>query len=142
MKSFYAKKDQAKLSWHVIDLQDKPVGRAATQIATILRGKDKPTFTPGVDMGDFVIVINAEKVRLTGNKLEDKMYYKHTGWMGGLKEYSAKTKLEKDPGFIIKKAVKGMLPRGPLGRKQLKKLKVYVGAEHPHAAQKPQTREI
>ncbi|MBU0506098.1 MAG: 50S ribosomal protein L13 [bacterium] len=142
MKSFYAKKDQVKKNWHVIDLQDRPVGRVATQIATILRGKDKPTFTPGVDMGDFVIAINAEKIKLTGNKLENKMYYKHTGWMGGLKEYSAKTKLEKDPTFIIKKAVKGMLPRGPLGRKQLKKLKVYVGAEHPHAAQKPQTREV
>ena len=142
MKSFYAKKETTEKKWHIIDLNDKVLGRAATQIAMILRGKTKPQFTPGVDTGDFVIAINAKKIKLTGNKLEDKMYYRHSGNMGGLKEINAQKQLEKDPRYIIQEAVKGMLPAGPLGRRQLKKLKIYAGHDHPHAAQQPKNLEL
>ena len=128
--------------WWVVDLAEQPVGRAATQIASILRGKHKATYTPHVDDGDFVVAINAEKVKFTGKKWDDKTYYRHTGYVGGLKETTATEMLERNPTAIIEKAVKGMLPRGPLGRAQLKKLKVYTGAEHPHGAQQPATLDI
>jgi len=132
----------ADRKWWVVDLSEQPVGRAATQIATVLRGKHKPTYTPHVDDGDFVVAINADKVKFTGKKWDDKTYYRHTGYVGGLKETTATEMLERHPTAIIEKAVKGMLPRGPLGRAQLKKLKVYTGAEHPHGAQQPATLEI
>ena len=128
--------------WWVVDLAEQPVGRAATQIASVLRGKHKATYTPHVDDGDFVVAINAEKVKFTGKKWDDKTYYRHTGYVGGLKETTATEMLERNPTAIIEKAVKGMLPRGPLGRAQLKKLKVYTGAEHPHGAQQPATLDI
>lgn len=140
MKSFYPKKDQVDRKWILIDLKDKPVGRVATEIATILRGKNKPTYTPGVDMGDFVIAINADQIKFTGAKWQDKKYYKHTGHMGGIKEITAEKLREKDSTQIITKAVKGMLASGPMGRKQLSKLKVYAGADHPHSAQNPEVR--
>ena len=128
--------------WWVVDLSEKPVGRAATQIASVLRGKHKATYTPHVDDGDFVVAINADKIKFTGNKWDSKTYYRHTGYVGGLKETTATEMLERNPTAIIEKAVKGMLPRGPLGRAQLKKLKVYTGAEHPHGAQQPATLDI
>lgn len=129
----------ANRKWWVIDLDGQPLGRAATRIAHILRGKHKPTFTPHIDDGDYVIVINAGTATLTGNKMADKRYYKHTGYMGGLKEINAQDLRERDPVLWVNRTVKGMLPRGPLGRAQLKKLKVYAGAEHPHTAQQPET---
>lgn len=141
-KTFSAKKETVERNWQIIDLKGKVLGRAATLIADVLRGKNKPTFTHHVDTGDFVIAINAKEVKLTGNKEENKVYIKHTGFMGGIREINAKKQLEKDPTVIIKKAVKGMLPRGSLGRKQFSKFKVYADANHPHAAQKPQTLEL
>ena len=128
--------------WFVVDVADQILGRAATQVATVLRGKHKPSFTPHVDTGDFVIVVNADRVKLTGRKLQQKKYQWHTGYMGGIKEMTAERMLQKHPERVIEAAVKGMLPRGPLGRKMLKKLKVYAGAEHPHAAQQPETLEV
>ena len=142
MKTYMAKKGEVERKWYVVDASDKIVGRLATKIATILRGKHKPVYTPHVDTGDFVIVVNAEKIKFTGTKLEKKIYYRHTGYIGGLKETSAKKMLEKKPEEIIRLAVKGMLPKGRLGRKLLKKLKVYRGAEHPHQAQQPEKLEI
>ncbi|TYO99550.1 LSU ribosomal protein L13P [Geothermobacter ehrlichii] len=129
-------------NWYVVDLEGKVLGRAAAQIARILRGKHKPIYTPHVDTGDFVIVLNADKVRLTGNKLAAKTYYRHSGYPGGLKEITAEKLLEKKPEELIKKAVKGMLPKNRLGRQMFRKLKVYTGAEHPHAAQQPKPLEI
>lgn len=123
--------------WHVVDVAGLTLGRAATQIAHILRGKHKPTYTPNVDCGDFVIVLNAQKVVLTGNKYDDKLYYKHTLYMGGLKSRPAKEMLATRSEEVIERAVWGMLPKGPLGRVIIKKLKVYPGAEHPHSAQQP-----
>ena len=128
--------------WFVIDLEGQTLGRAATRIAHVLRGKHKPSFTPHVDDGDYVVVVNAEKVHLTGAKLQQKMYHRHTGYVGGLKSVPAEKVLERRPGDVITKAVKGMLPRGPLGRAQLRKLKVYAGANHPHQAQKPEALEL
>jgi large subunit ribosomal protein L13 len=128
--------------WWVVDLDNVTLGRAATRIAHILRGKHKVTYTPHVDDGDFVIVLNADKVHLTGNKWEKKRYYRHTGFVGGLKSATAAEVRVRHPDFIVRKAVKGMLPRGPLGRQQLRKLKIYAGAEHPHAAQQPQALEL
>ncbi len=128
----------ANRKWWVIDLEGQTLGRAATRIAHVLRGKHKPTFTPHIDDGDYVIVINASKAVLTGNKLADKMYYRHTGYVGGLKGANAETMRDNDPEKWVQRTIKGMLPRGPLGRAQLKKLKVYAGAEHPHEAQLPQ----
>ena len=128
--------------WWVVDLAEQPVRRAATQIASVCRGKHKETYTPHVEDGDFVVAINAENVKFTGKKWDDKTYYRHTGYVGGLKETTATEMLERNPTAIIEKAVKGMLPRGPLGRAQLKKLKVYTGAEHPHGAQQPATLDI
>ena len=128
----------ANRTWFVVDLDGQTLGRAATRIAHVLRGKHKPTFTPHVDDGDYVIVINAAKVHLTGRKLDQKTYYRHTGYVGGLKATTAGEMLAKKPEEVIRKAVKGMLPRGPLGRAQLRKLKVFAGPEHEHGAQQPE----
>ncbi|QEM69578.1 50S ribosomal protein L13 [Geobacter sp. FeAm09] len=137
MKTEVAKAENVKRDWYVVDAQDAVLGRLATQIANVLRGKNKAIFTPSVDTGDFVIVVNAEKIALTGRKLDDKVYYSHTGFPGGLKEITAGKLLEKKPEDIIRKAVKGMLPKNKLARHMLKKLKVYAGASHPHDAQQP-----
>jgi large subunit ribosomal protein L13 len=137
MKTQVAKAENVKRDWYLVDAQDIVLGRLATQIANVLRGKNKVIFTPSVDTGDFVIVVNAEKIALTGRKLDDKMYYHHTGFPGGLKEISAGKLLEKRPEDLIRKAVKGMLPKNKLARHMLKKLKVYAGASHPHDAQQP-----
>ena len=125
-------------AWYVIDASERALGRTASRVATVLRGKHKPNFSPHVDTGDFVIVINAAKVGLTGRKLEQKKYYRHSGYPGGLKEQTAKELLEKKPAELVRLAVKGMLPKGRLGRAMIRKLKIYAGPEHPHAAQKPQ----
>ena len=138
MSTQSAKESDIQRKWFVVDLQDKVLGRAATEIARVLRGKHKAIYTPHVDTGDFVIVINADKVKLTGNKMADKMYYQHSGYPGGLKEANAATMLERKPDQLIRKAVKGMLPKNTLGRKMLTKLKVYAAADHPHSAQQPQ----
>jgi large subunit ribosomal protein L13 len=142
MKTFVAKEHEIEKNWHLIDASDKVLGRLATEIATILRGKKKPIFTPHMDAGDYVVVVNAERVLLTGNKLEKKTYYRHSGYVGGLKETTAKEMLEKKPENLIKLAVKGMLPKTSLGRRQLTKLKVYTGPDHPHEAQQPVKLEI
>ncbi|WP_231684383.1 50S ribosomal protein L13 [Phosphitispora fastidiosa] len=133
-----AKPDEIKKNWYVIDAEGKPLGRVATEIARVLRGKHKPIFTPHVDTGDFVIVINAEKVQLTGKKLQQKQYVRHSGYPGGLKTMSYERLLKEKPERAIEKAVKGMLPHNRLGRAQGRKLKVYSGSEHPHAAQLPE----
>ncbi len=138
MKTQFAKKGEVERKWYVVDAKDAVLGRLATKIATYLRGKNKPVFTPNVDTGDFIIVINADKIRLTGRKLDNKIYYHHTGYIGGIKAQTAKNMLEKSPAKIIEKAVWGMLPKNTLGRQMLKKLKVYTGAEHPHKAQAPE----
>lgn len=137
MNTFMEKKENVERKWYVIDAEGEILGRLATKVATVLRGKHKPTYTPHVDCGDYVIVINASKVKLTGNKLEDKMYYNHSGYTGGLRERNAQTMLDKYPEEMIERAVKGMLPKGPLGRKMAKKLFVYAGPEHEQQAQKP-----
>lgn len=138
MKNTYMqKKETVKRDWYVIDAEGLNLGRLATRVADVLRGKHKPTFTPHVDCGDFVIVINASKVNLTGNKLNDKIYYNHSGYTGGLRERTAKEMREKYPVEMIERAVKGMIPHNRLGRQVAKKLFVYEGAEHPHMAQKP-----
>jgi large subunit ribosomal protein L13 len=138
MKTFSAKAETVNRDWFVVDASDKVLGRIAAEIATRLRGKHKPEYTPHVDTGDFVVVINAEKVRVTGNKAKDKMYYHHTGYIGGIKEISFEKLIDKAPERAIQTAVKGMLPKGPLGRAMLKKLKIYAGDQHPHGAQQPQ----
>lgn len=135
MKTFIAKKEEAERNWVLVDAADKVLGKVAVEIASILRGKTKAVFTPHVDTGDFVVVINAEKVRLTGNKLEQKAYYRHSGYMGGLKEISAKSLMTNKPEEVLRHAVKGMLPKNSLGKSMFKKLKVYSGADHPHEAQ-------
>lgn len=142
MKTFMQAKENIERKWFVIDAEGKNLGRIATKAATILRGKHKVTYTPHVDCGDYVIIINASKVNLTGNKLEDKKYYNHSGFPGGLRERNAKTMIEKYPEEMLERAVKGMLPHGPLGRAMGKKLFVYAGAEHKHDAQKPTVLEI
>lgn len=142
MKSYYPKEGDVTRGWCIVDLTEKTLGRACTEIACRLMGKHKPTYTPSVDTGDFVVAINSNKVKLTGNKLQNKIYYSHSGFMGGLKQINAKALMEKDSTQVVMSAVKGMLPRNTLGRKLLKKLKVYSGSEHPHAAQKPQTLEL
>jgi large subunit ribosomal protein L13 len=139
-KSF--KKTDVESKWYVVDLDGKVLGRVSAKIASILKGKTKPQYTPHNDVGDYIIAINASKIKLTGRKLEDKMYYRHTGYMGHLKSRTARDALEKKPEMIVKKAVWGMLPRGPLARKMFKKLKVYAGSAHPHEAQKPETLVI
>ncbi|MBW2066192.1 MAG: 50S ribosomal protein L13 [Deltaproteobacteria bacterium] len=142
MKTFTAKEHLVERKWYLVDAENKVLGRLATQIADRLRGKHKPIFTPHADTGDFIVVINAEKVVLTGAKWDKKMYYRHSGYMGGLKKIAAGKLREKKPEMLIRLAVKGMLPKNSLGRRQLKKLKVYPGPEHPHQAQKPELLEI
>ena len=137
MKTYVAKPEDFKRDWYVVDASDQVLGRLATQIAMRLRGKHKPIFTPHVDTGDFIIVINADKVQLTGRKTDQKMYWRHSGYPGGIRGVSAKRMLETKPEELIRHAVRGMLPKNRLGRKLLKKLKVYSGAEHPHQAQQP-----
>lgn len=137
MRTQSIKADDVKREWWVVDLEDQVLGRVAARVAAVLRGKHKPTFTPNSDTGDFVIVVNAEKVKLTGRKADQKKYYRHSGYLGSLKEATAREVLAKHPDRVIRHAVKGMLPRGPLGRQMLKKLKVYAGAAHPHEAQQP-----
>ena len=137
MKTYSAKPGEIKREWYVVDADGQTLGRLATQIADRLRGKGKPQFTPHVDTGDFVVVVNAEKIQVTGNKLDDKMYYRHSGYPGGLRARPLREQLERRPTEVLRKAVKGMLPRNKLGRAQLTKLKIYAGPDHPHAAQKP-----
>ena len=138
MKTFSAKPHEVKRDWYLIDASDKVLGRLAVEIARRLRGKHKPEFTPHVDTGDYIVVINAEKVRVTGRKAEQKMYYRHSQYPGSLKTTSFTTLQQRFPTRVIEKAVKGMLPKGPLGNAMYRKLKVYAGAQHPHAAQQPQ----
>ncbi|MFI3175535.1 MAG: 50S ribosomal protein L13 [Bacillota bacterium] len=140
--TYIAKEADVEKKWYVIDATDLILGRMSTEIANILRGKNKPQYAPNVDMGDYVIVINAEKVALTGKKLEQKMYYHHSGYAGGLKETRMDKMLEAHPERIIEHSIKGMLPKNALGRKMYKKLHVYAGDSHPHAAQKPETLEL
>ncbi len=142
MNSYMQKKETIERKWYVIDAEDQILGRVATKAAHILRGKNKPTYTPHLDCGDYVIIINADKVALTGNKLEDKMYYNHSMYPGGLRVRNAKTMKEKYPVEMVERAVKGMLPHNRLGRQMYKKLFVYTGSEHPHIAQKPEKMEI
>jgi large subunit ribosomal protein L13 len=142
MKTFSAKAQDVNHDWYVVDASGKTLGRLASEIAHRLRGKHKPEYTPHVDTGDYIVVINAEKVRVTGNKATDKMYHRHTGYPGGLKSMSFEKLIDKAPERVIQGAVKGMLPRNPLGRAMFKKLKVYAGTEHPHAAQQPQALNI
>jgi large subunit ribosomal protein L13 len=142
MRTLFAKKREIDHKWYIIDAKDAVLGRLAVKIATFLRGKNKPVFTPNVDTGDFVIVINADKVKLTGNKLDQKMYYRHSGYPGGLKSETARELLSRCPEKVITEAVWGMLPKGRLGRALLKKLKVYKGSEHPHSAQKPEIMSV
>ncbi|WP_303721283.1 50S ribosomal protein L13 [Malonomonas rubra] len=142
MSTQIAKEQDIKRAWYVVDLEDVVLGRAATEIARVLRGKHKPIYTPSVDTGDFVVVLNADKVKLTGNKLADKKYYHHTGYPGGIREINAEKLLAKKPEMVLQSAVKGMLPKSKLGRKMFKKLKVYAGGEHPHAAQQPKELKI
>jgi large subunit ribosomal protein L13 len=133
-KAFYMRKEDRCPQWHLVDAAGQTLGRLATDIAQRLRGKDKPVYTPHTDAGDYVVVINAEKIVLSGDKMEQKMYVRHSGWMGGKKETSARHMLEKHPTFIVEHAVKGMLPKNKLARQQIKKLKVYVGSKHPHTS--------
>ena len=142
MKSFIATPAEVERKWYVIDAEGKTLGRLASEVASILRGKQKPTYTPHVDCGDYVIIINAKEVALNGNKLENKMYYDHSRYVGGLRERTAKEMKENYSEEMIERAVKGMLPKNALGREMIKKLKVYAGAEHEHAAQKPEKLEI
>jgi large subunit ribosomal protein L13 len=142
MATFSAKRKEIERSWFLVDAENKVLGRLASKIAAVLRGKHKPVFTPHVDTGDFVIVINADKIHLTGTKLDNKMYYRHSGYPGGIKGVSAGEMLDKKPEAIIQHAVKGMLPKNKLGRQQLKKLKVYAGTEHPHESQMPQELKL
>lgn len=142
MKTYSAKAESVVRDWFVIDAEGQTLGRMASEIATRLRGKHKPEYTPHVDTGDYIVVINAEKVGVTGRKATDKMYYHHTGFVGGIKSISFEKLIEKAPERVIQNAVKGMLPRGPLGRAMFKKLKVYAGSEHPHTAQQPQELKL
>lgn len=140
--TFMAKGHEVERKWLVVDAEGQTLGRLASEVAAILRGKHKPTFTPNVDTGDHVIIINAEKIKLTGNKLQDKIYYRHTQFAGGLKQRTAGEMVEKYPTQMLELAIKGMLPKNSLGRKMFTKLNVYAGAEHPHAAQKPEAYEL
>ena len=138
MKTFLANPATIERKWYVVDAEGKTLGRLASEIAKVLRGKNKPVFTPHLDMGDYVIVVNAEKVKVTGKKLNQKIYYHHSGYVGGMKETTLKNMLADKPERVVELAVKGMLPKGPLGRQMYKKLFVYAGPEHKHAAQKPE----
>ena len=142
MKTFMASPSTIERKWYVVDATGYTLGRLASEVAKVLRGKNKPIYTPSMDTGDYVIVINAEKISVTGKKLDQKVYYNHSGWVGGLKETTLREMLNKHPERVIEHAVKGMLPKGPLGREMMTKLHVYAGAEHPHAAQKPEVLEI
>ena len=142
MKTFSAKPAEVTRDWYVVDADGKTLGRLATEIARRLRGKHKAEYTPHVDTGDYIVVVNAEKVVVTGNKTTDKMYYRHSGYPGGIREINFEKLQARNPEMIIEQAVKGMLPRTPLGRAMLRKLKIYAGAEHAHAAQQPKTLEI
>ena len=142
MKTFSAKPEEVRRDWFVVDATDKTLGRLATELASRLRGKHKPEFTPHVDTGDHIVVVNAANIRVTGNKMKDKMYYRHTGYVGNLKSVSLEKMMEKSPEQVITLAVKGMLPKNRLGSAMLKKLRVFAGAEHTHVAQQPQPLEI
>ena len=142
MKTYSAKTGEITREWYLVDADGKTLGRLATQIADRLRGKGKPQYTPHVDTGDFVVVVNAEKIAVTGNKLDAKMYYRHTGYPGGLKTRPLREQLERRPTEVLRKAVKGMLPRNKLARQQITKLKIYAGPEHPHDAQAPKPFEV
>jgi len=138
MKTFMPNPDKVERKWYVVDAEGKTLGRLSSEVAKILRGKNKPEFTPHCDCGDYVIIINAEKIAVTGKKLDQKMYYHHSDYVGGMKAQNLREKLNRKPEQVVELAVKGMLPKGPLGRQMYKKLHVYAGAEHPHAAQKPE----
>jgi large subunit ribosomal protein L13 len=138
----HIKKNETERRWLLVDAKDMVLGRVASEIASILRGKRKPTYTPHIDTGDFVVVVNAGAVRLTGKKWSDKMYYDHSGWVGGLRELTATELMARHPIDLVRRAVRGMLPKGPLGYAMIRKLKVYAGAEHPHVAQKPEAIKI
>lgn len=142
MKSYMASPSDVERKWYIVDAEGKTLGRMASEIASVLRGKKKPIYTPHIDTGDYVIVVNAEKVTTTGKKLNQKIYYHHSDYVGGMKETTLKEMMNKKPEYVITHAVKGMLPKGPLGRQMLKKLFVYAGPEHKHAAQKPEALEI
>ena len=142
MKSFMASPSTVERKWYVVDAEGKTLGRLASEVANVLRGKNKPTYTPHIDTGYYVIVVNAEKIQVTGKKLDQKIYYHHSEYVGGMKEATLREMMQKKPEFVITHAVKGMLPKGPLGRQMLKKLHVYAGPEHNHAAQKPETLDI
>ncbi len=142
MKTFVAKPETVKRDWFVVDATDKTLGRLASEIALRLRGKHKPEYTPHVDTGDYIVVVNAEKIAVTGNKAKGKIYYAHSGYPGGLKDITFEKLIEKKPEMVLEKAVKGMLPKGPLGRAMFRKMKVYAGPEHNHAAQQPQVLDI
>lgn len=142
MKSFMASPSTVERKWYVVDAEGKTLGRLASEVANVLRGKNKPTYTPHIDTGDYVIVVNAEKIQVTGKKLDQKIYYHHSEYVGGMKEATLREMMQKKPEFVITHAVKGMLPKGPLGRQMLKKLHVYAGPEHNHAAQRPETLDI
>ena len=142
MKSFVATPDTIERKWYVVDAEGQTLGRLTSQIASILRGKNKPIFTPYIDTGDYVIVINAEKIKVTGKKMSQKVYYRHSDYVGGFKSSTLKEMMDKKPEDVIKLAVKGMLPKGPLGRQMIGKLHVYAGPEHKHAAQKPEVLEL
>jgi len=142
MKTYTAKPQSVKRDWHVVDATDKTLGRLATEIARRLRGKHKPEYTPHVDTGDHIVVVNAEKIHVTGNKMQDKFYHRHTGYIGNLKSVSLEKLLATHPERVIENAVKGMLPKNPLGRAMYRKLHVYAGPEHPHTAQQPASLEV
>lgn len=142
MKTYSAKPESVQREWFIVDAAEKTLGRLATEIALRLKGKHKPEYTPHVDTGDYIVVINAEKIRVTGKKTTDKMYYRHTGYPGGLRSISFDKLIDHKPEMVIEQAVKGMLPKNPLGRDMYRKLKVYAGSEHPHTAQQPQTLEM
>jgi large subunit ribosomal protein L13 len=142
MKTYNAKPGEIARDWYLVDAEGQTLGRLATRLADVLRGKGKPQYTPHVDTGDFVVVVNAEKIAVTGNKLDDKMYYRHSGYPGGLKERPLREQLARRPEEVLRKAVKGMLPRNRLSRQQLTKLKIYAGPEHPHDAQAPKPLEV
>jgi len=141
-RTYSAREQDVRRQWHLVDADGKTLGRLATEVATRLRGKHKPEYTPHVDTGDYVVIINAEKIHVTGNKLKDKMYHRHTGYIGNLKSQPLQKVLDEHPERALQMAIKGMMPRGPLGRAMLSKLKVYAGPEHPHAAQQPQALEL
>jgi large subunit ribosomal protein L13 len=142
MKTYSAKPETVQRDWFVVDAEDKTLGRLAAAVATRLRGKHKPEYTPHVDTGDYIVVVNAEKVAVTGKKATDKIYYSHSGYPGGIKDINFQDLIAKAPEKVIQSAVKGMLPRGPLGREMFRKLKVYAGSQHPHVAQQPQTLKL